>query len=230
MGIYSLSYKNLRRNWWRNTSTVLRIAFGVIVLLILVSSGIGITTVLGQHQGANGNMSNTTNTSNMEINSILTTLNDYVNSLLGSNLSNSQLVSGIRSILRNIILFVDLIASIVFLVGIFGITYAMDLNLLERKREIGLLKSLGFTELQIILSLLLEAGLLGCIGALIGTVLVVIGITLLSSVVKIALFSIVMPLWLPFFAIFITTMLSALIAAFTVWYNVKKDPVEALRI
>jgi putative ABC transport system permease protein len=106
----------------------------------------------------------------------------------------------------------------------------MDLNLLERKREIGLLKSLGFTELQIILSLLLEAGLLGCIGALIGTVLVVIGITLLSSVVKIALFSIVMPLWLPFFAIFITTMLSALIAAFTVWYNVKKDPVEALRI
>lgn len=226
MGIYSLSYKNLRRNWWRNTSTVLRIAFGVIVLLILVSSGIGITTVLGQHPGANGNMSNTTNTSN----SILTTLNDYVNSLLGSNLSNSQLISGIRSILRNIILFVDLIASIVFLVGIFGITYAMDLNLLERKREIGLLKSLGFTELQIILSLLLEAGLLGCIGALIGTVLVLIGITLLSSVVKIALFSIVMPLWLPFFAVFITTMLSALIVAFTVWYNVKRDPVEALRI
>jgi putative ABC transport system permease protein len=230
MGIYSLSYKNLRRNWWRNTSTVLRIAFGVIVLLILVSSGIGITTVLGQHQGANGNISNQTNTSNMGVNNILTTLNEYVSSLLGSNLSNSQLVSGIRSILRNIILFVDLIASIVFLVGIFGISYAMDLNLLERKREIGILKSLGFTELHIILSLLLEAGLLGCIGALIGTALVIVGIAILSSVVKIALFSIVMPLWLPFFAVFITTIFSALIASFTVWYNVKKDPVEALRI
>jgi putative ABC transport system permease protein len=230
MGIYSLSYRNLRRNWWRNTSTVLRIAFGVIVLLILVSSGIGITTVLGQHQGANGNnISNQTN-SGMGINNIINTLNDYVNSLLGADLSNSQLITGIRSILRNIISFLDLMASIVFLVGIFGITHAMDLNLLERKREIGLLKSLGFNEFQIMLSLFLEAGLLGFIGAIIGTILVIIGITILSSIIKISLFSIVMPLWLPFFAVFITTILSALIAAFSIWYHVKKDPVEALRI
>lgn len=230
MGIYSLSYKNLRRNWWRNTSTVLRIAFGVIVLLILISSGIGINTILGQNQGSNGNnISNQTN-SGMNINNIINTLNDYVNSLLGTNLSNSQLILGIRSILRNIISFVDLMASIVFLVGIFGINYAMDLNLIERKREIGLLKSMGFTEFQIMLSLFLEAGLLGFIGAMIGTILVVIGIIVLSSVIKIALFSIVMPLWLPFFAVFITTILSALIAGFSIWYNVKKDPLEVLRI
>lgn len=230
MGIYSLSYKNLRRNRWRTTSTVLRIAFGVIVLLILVSSGIGITTVLGQNQGANGNSSNQTNNSNMGINNAMNTLNEYINSLLGTKISNSQLVTAIRNILRNIVSFIDIIASIVFLVGIFGITYAMDLNLLERKREIGLLKSLGFTELQIMLSLLFEAGLLGFIGAVIGTVLVVIGISVLSSVIKIQLFSIVLPLWLPLGAIFITTVLSALIAAFSVWYTVKQDPVGALRI
>lgn len=231
MTIYSLSYKNLRRNWWRNASTVLRIALGVIVLLILISSGIGITTVLGQTTGVSGNeTSNLTNSGNMGINTFITTINDYINSILGSNTSNSQLINGIRSILGNIISFLDLMASIVFLVGIFGITYAMDLNLLERKREIGLLKSLGFTELQIMFSLLLEAGLLGFIGAIIGTVLVLIGITILSSVIKISLFSIVMPIWLPFFAIFITTILSALIAAFSIWYNVKKDTLEALRI
>ncbi|MBI5680041.1 MAG: FtsX-like permease family protein [Methanobacterium sp.] len=231
MAIYSLSYKNLRRNWWRNTSTVLRIAFGVIVLLILISSGIGITTVLGQTTGSSGNeTSNLTDSGNMGFNNFINSLNDYVNSLLGSNTSNSQLIKGVRSILGSIISFLDIIASIVFLVGIFGITYAMDLNLLERRREIGLLKSLGFTELQIMFSLLLEAGLLGFIGAMIGTVLVVIGITILSSVINIALFSIVMPVWLPFWAIFITTILSALIAAFSIWYYVKKDPVEALRI
>lgn len=231
MAIYSLSYKNLRRNWWRNTSTVLRIAFGVIVLLILISSGIGITTVLGQTQGSSGNeTANLTDSGNKGINNFITTLNDYINSLLGSNTSNSQLIKGIRSILGSIISFLDIIASIVFLVGIFGITYAMDLNLIERKREIGLLKSLGFTELQIMFSLLLEAGLLGFIGAVIGTVLVIIGITILSSLINIALFSVVMPVWLPFGAIFITTILSALIAAFSVWYNVKMDPVEALRI
>ncbi len=230
MGIYSLSYKNLRRNWWRNTSTVLRIAFGVIILLILISSGIGITTVLGQTQGANETISNGTNSNSMMLNNALITINTYVNSILGSNLSNSQLVNGIRSILGNLISFLDLMASIVFLVGIFGITYAMDMNLVERKREIGLLKSLGFSEIQIMFSLFLEAGLLGFIGAIIGTVLVLIGITVLSSVIKIALFSIVMPLWLPFFAIFITAILSALIASFSIWYNVKLDPVGALRI
>jgi putative ABC transport system permease protein len=228
-GIYSLSYKNLRRNWWRSTSTILRIAFGVIVLLILVSSGIGISTVLGQNTGANGTISNGTDNS-LVINNAITSLNAYVNSVLGTEISNSQLVISIRNILRNIISFIDIIASIVFLVGVFGISYAMDLNLLERKREIGLLKSLGFNELQIMISFLLEAGLLGFIGALIGTLLVIIGINILSSIIKIQLFSIVMPLWLPFAAISITTLLSILISTFSVWYNVTQDPVEALRI
>ena len=228
-GIYSLSYKNLRRNWWRSTSTILRIAFGVIVLLILVSSGIGISTVLGQNTGANGTISNGTDNS-LVINNAITSLNAYVNSVLGTEISNSQLVISIRNILRNIISFIDIIASIVFLVGVFGISYAMDLNLLERKREIGLLKSLGFNELQIMISFLLEAGLLGFIGALIGTLLVIIGINILSSIIKIQLFSIVMPLWLPFATISITTLLSILISTFSVWYNVTQDPVEALRI
>lgn len=230
MSIYSLSYKNLRRNWWRNTSTILRIAFGVIVLLILVSSGIGINTFLGENQTAAGTSISNTNSSNEGVNNAINTLNNYVNSILGSELSNSQIIKGIRSILKNIISFIDLMASIVFLVGIFGITYTMDLNLIERKREIGLLKSLGFSELQIMLSLFLEAGILGFIGAVIGTILVVIGIAILSNLIQIELLSSVMPLWLPFGAIFITAALSAVITAFSVWYNTKQDPVEALRI
>lgn len=229
MSIYSLSYKNLRRNWWRNTSTVLRISFGVIVLLILISSGIGINTFLGENQTAGGTSISNAN-ANTGVSNALNTINDYVNSILGAELSNSQIINGIRSILRNIVSFIDLMASIAFLVGIFGITYAMDLNLLERKREIAILKSLGFIEQQIMLSLLLEASLLGFIGAVIGTVLVIIGITVLSNIIEIGLLSIVMPLWLPFGAILITSVLSALMAAFSVWYNTKKDPVGALRI
>ncbi len=230
MSIYSLSFKNLRRNWLRNIITVSRIMFGVIVLLILVSSGIGINTVLGQNQGANGSGSNQTNSKNLVINDAVTTINGIVNSVLGSEISNSQLLNGVKGILRNIISLLDILASLIFLVGIFGINYAMNLNLLERKREIGLLKSLGFTELQIMLSFLFEAGLLGFIGAVIGAVLVVIGIIVLSSVIKIQLFSIAMPLWLPFAVILITTILSASIPTFSVWYHVKRDPVEALRI
>ena len=42
----------------------------------------------------------------------------------------------------------------------------MGFNLNERKREIGILKTLGFSERQLLLSMSLEAGLLGFLGAL----------------------------------------------------------------
>ncbi len=230
MSIYNLSYKNLRRNWLRNILTVLRITFGVIVFLILVSSGIGINTVLGQNQGLNGNISAQTNGKSMVVNNVINTVSVYVNSVLGTAISNSKLLNDVKGILKNIVSLLDILASIGFLVGIFGINYAMNLNLLEREREVGLLKSLGFTKLQIMLSFLFEAGLLGFIGAVIGSVLAVLGITVLSSVINIPLFSIVMPLWLPFAAIIITTILSALISMVSIYYYIKKDPVEALRI
>ena len=230
MDIYSLSYKNLRRNWFRNASTVLRIAFGVIIFLILVSSGLGINTFLGQNQGATeSSILNQSNGSNGSVSNLLNTLNEYINSKLGINLSNSQLLGFIETILRNIIHFFDLMASIVFLIGIFGITNTMTVNLLERKREIGLLKSLGFTERQIILSHLLEAGLLGFIGALIGIVVGIFGIVILSSVIKVIQLSILIPWWLPIAAVLLTTSLSMLLAAYIVFYYTKQDAVEALR-
>ena len=230
MDIYSLSYKNLRRNWLRNASTVLRIAFGVIIFLILVSSGLGINTFLGQNQGATeSSILNQSNGSNGSVSNLLNTLNEYINSKLGINLSNSQLLGFIETILRNIIHFFDLMASIVFLIGIFGITNTMTVNLLERKREIGLLKSLGFTERQIILSHLLEAGLLGFIGALIGIVVGIFGIAILSSVIKVIQLSILIPWWLPIAAVLLTTSLSMLLAAYIVFYYTKQDAVEALR-
>lgn len=228
-GIYSISYKNLRRNWFRNASTVLRIAFGVLIFVILVSSGLGISTFLGQNQiAAESSILNQSN-SNGSTTNIINTINDFINSKLGINLSNSQFLGLIETILKNIINFFDLMASIVFLIGIFGITNAMTVNLLERKREIGLLKSLGFTERQIILSHLLESGLLGFIGALIGIVVGIFGVVILSSVIKVIQLSILIPWWLPITAALLTTCLSMLLAAYTVFYYTKQDVVEALR-
>lgn len=228
MSIYHLPYKNLRRNWWRNTSTVLRIAFGVMVLLILISSGVGFNTVLGQNEGTSGNISAQNNSGTIK--NAVGSITEYVNSILGTELSNNQLVIGVRKILRFIVSIIDILASLIFLVGVLGVNYAMDLNLRERKREIGLLKSLGFSKLQIIFAFMLEAGLLGFIGAVIGTVLVVIGILVLSGVFKVQLFSLVMPLWLPIGAVLLTVFLSTLMPLFAIWIHVEMDPVEALRI
>lgn len=229
-GIYSISYKNLRRNWFRNASTILRIAFGVIIFIILVSSGLGISTFLSQNQAAAGSsILNQTDGSGSTA-TFLNTINDFINSKLGINLSDSQFLSFVETILRNIINFFDLMASIVFLIGVFGITNAMTVNLLERRREIGLLKSLGFTERQIILSHLLEAGLLGFIGAVIGMAVGILGILLLSVLLPVIQISILIPLWLPLTSVLLTTSLSMLMAAYTVFYYTKKDAVEALRI
>lgn len=230
MGIYNFSYKNLRRNQWRNINTILRIAFGVILFLVLVGSGIGINTVLGINQNHNPLVSDESNNKSQVLISTLSSVNNTINSFLGPELSNSWIANGIRTILRNLLSLVDILASIIFLVGVFGINYAMDMNLTERRNEIGMLKSLGFNRKEIMLSLVFEAALIGFIGAITGTVLVILGIIILSSLIKIELISIAMPIWLPLLAISLTTIFSALLPLYSIWFHTSKDPVEALRI
>jgi putative ABC transport system permease protein len=54
MGIYTLPLKNLHQNKLRNISTVLRISLGVIILLILVSSGLGINSFIEKSGSSDG--------------------------------------------------------------------------------------------------------------------------------------------------------------------------------
>jgi putative ABC transport system permease protein len=230
MGIYKFSYKNLRRNKIRSINTILKIAFGVIVFLVLIGSGIGINTILGSGDSSNGIVSADAGNKSQKINTTLSNINNTVNSILGPDLSNSAVAGGIRTILRNLLSLLDIMASIIFLVGVFAVNYAMDMNLTERRNEIGLLYYLGFTRRQVMLSLIFEAALLGLLGAIIGTTMVVLGAVVLSSLFKIELLSIAIPLWLPVLAISLTTMFSILLPLYSIWFHTGKDPVEALRL
>ncbi len=234
MGIYRLSYKNLRRNKWRNFSTIIRIAFGVIILLLLLSSGIGMKTFLKEEQPIDNNLisNQTTNkTSNLNLTSeeLLNNVTNFFNTTFGLNFNNSQATGFISQILTNLIYLVDILASLVFLVGIFGITYAMDMNLVERRREIALLKLMGFTTFQVSATHLIEAALLGFLGAVVGTILGSLIIFAATNFVKIISISIILPWWLPILVIILTAILSALIALFSVWFHTKTDPNEVLR-
>jgi|GEM_PF-6613902 len=96
MGIYTLPLKNLRRNRLRNISMILRITLGVIVLLILVSSGLGITSFLAKSEASNGNIlygNNTNLTTNSSQANVVSALVSYFNSVLGSNFSENQLLN-----------------------------------------------------------------------------------------------------------------------------------------
>ncbi len=60
------------------------------------------------------------------------------------------------------------IASISLIVGGVGITNTMYTAVLERRREIGIMKAIGAQNKDILLIFLIEAGLLGVVGGLIG--------------------------------------------------------------
>ena len=111
MGIYALSWKNLRRNRLRNLSTVLRISLGVIILLILVSSGLGITSIIEKSGTSNGKIlagqnSNQTSDTTNQTNMISSAVN-YLNSYLGSTFTENQLVSRLESFLVNVVYVLD---------------------------------------------------------------------------------------------------------------------------
>ena len=165
MGIYKLSFKNLQRNKLRNFFAILRITFGVLILLVLLSSGLGLNTFLKQANAFEGD----SNLSSSH--SIPSSITDHVNALLGDKLSNSEIVKTIKGFVNYAVYIIDGLASIVFLVGILDIINTMGFNLNERKHEIGILKTFGFSRTQLLLSLSLEAGFLGFFGSICGVIL-----------------------------------------------------------
>lgn len=63
------------------------------------------------------------------------------------------------------------LAGISFLVGAIGIANMMFTSVLERTREIGILKAIGASDKQIMFMFLVESGLIGLIGGVIGIML-----------------------------------------------------------
>jgi putative ABC transport system permease protein len=219
MDIYKLSLKNLRRNRLRNLFAILRITLGVLILIILISSGLGLNTFLKQANSFNFE-SNDTNSQ-----SIVTTIADQLNSFLGTNHNKSVVIDKIRGLINNIVYIVDGIASIVFLVGILDIINTMGFNLNERKREIAILKTLGFSKVQLLTSLSIEAGLLGFLGSIGGALIASIGLILVANIIGI---SILIPPWLIIGVISLTTILCMILGILPAFFAVEMDIMEVL--
>ncbi|RJS48842.1 MAG: hypothetical protein CIT03_05845 [Methanobacterium sp.] len=227
MRIYALALKNMRRNKIRNVSTILRISFGVIFLLILLSSGIGINSFLDQAQSYTQNDLNDSvnNTSSTNLSS---TLSSFLNSTLGVNSEDSSLIF-LKNIFKIIIYILDGIASIGLLIGVLGVLTTMYFNEVERRREVGLLKLMGFNKNQILLSFALEAALLGFIASLIGVILGSLGLFVITDIFKFISLHIILPWWLIVFSILITTLLSFILGIYPAWLASKNNVSVVLR-
>jgi len=81
------------------------------------------------------------------------------------------LLETVNSVLGAVQAFIIIIASISILVGALGIVNTMTTSVLERRKEIGIMKAIGATNFQIFLQFFFESGLLGFVGGLVGIVL-----------------------------------------------------------
>jgi len=152
-----------------------------------------------------------------------------------SALTKSDLTKQIDDAINGILLFVSAIASIALLVGMISIINIMLVNVTERTREIGVLKAIGFTNREILGSILAEAGFLGLIASTIGVIIAAI----LLEIVLIVLapqFNIngislgqMLPLWLVVGVIGGATILSVLAGLYPAWRASRLNVVEALR-
>lgn len=101
--------------------------------------------------------------------------------------SAKKTLDSLNSSLFAVKLFVIIIASISLLVGGIGIMNTMYTAVLERTKEIGIMKSIGATNKTIFSLFALESGLLGMVGGIIGVLLGLFFAFSLASIGKLAL-------------------------------------------
>ncbi|MEJ2267822.1 MAG: ABC transporter permease [Nanoarchaeota archaeon] len=138
----------------------------------------------------------------------------------------------VNSILGAIQIFIIIIASISILVGSIGIINTMTTSVLERTKEIGIMKSIGARNSQIFFQFFVESGFLGLIGGIIGAFLgILIGFsgTLAINNWIGSEISFEIDFVLVFFTLIGSFFIGALAGVFPAMKASKQNPVEALR-
>ncbi len=88
----------------------------------------------------------------------------------------------ITSVVQTISLFLAAIAAVSLLVGAVGIANTMFMSVMERTRQIGLLKALGATDNEVMKLFLIESGLFGLFGGIIGIIFGILVSVIVSAV------------------------------------------------
>lgn len=125
------------------------------------------------------------------------------------------------------------VAGISLIVGAIGIANTMYTAVLERRREIGVMKSIGATNNNILKIFLFESGLLGLAGGVIGLAL---GIAISKTVELVMFYSFgenllkaSIPGWLIFGSLAVAFIIGAASGTLPARQAAKLDPVESLR-
>jgi putative ABC transport system permease protein len=147
--------------------------------------------------------------------------------------TSEQILNSLKSVLSFVTYFLVAIAAISIIVGAVGITNTMYTSVLERTREIGIMKAIGARNSDILTLFIFEAGLLGLVGGIIGVGFGV-GLGLLveiigSSAVGAGLIQASFSYMLIFGALFFSVMVGVVAGALPAYRASKMSPVDALR-
>jgi putative ABC transport system permease protein len=83
----------------------------------------------------------------------------------------TQALSSVQTILTVINIIITGIATLSLIIGAIGITNTMFTSVLERTKEIGIMKAVGARNSDILSVFLIESGLLGLVGGLVGAII-----------------------------------------------------------
>jgi putative ABC transport system permease protein len=146
-------------------------------------------------------------------------------------MTSENLLEGADVILGLVGLVVLAIAAISLVVGGIGIMNTMLMAVMERTREIGVMKAIGATNNTILSLFLIESGLIGLIGGLIGIVLGILIAALASFVAALSgfPFNAFPSLELIGGALFFSLIVGMISGWIPAQRAAKMDPVEALR-
>ncbi|HET8846864.1 MAG TPA: FtsX-like permease family protein, partial [Ktedonobacteraceae bacterium] len=143
------------------------------------------------------------------------------------SISLADLGGFIEQFLSDIILVVVVISSLSLLAGIVIIANAVALAMLERRRELGILKSVGYTSRTVLGEVLIENAVVGGLGALLAMLLVTFISTILGRLAFNSDFSVTSLITVSLIGG--SALLATLTALLVAWGSVRVRPLTVLR-
>ncbi|HEX8995765.1 MAG TPA: FtsX-like permease family protein [Ktedonobacterales bacterium] len=138
-----------------------------------------------------------------------------------------DLVIAINTLLNNLIILLTAIASLAMVAGLIIIANAVGLAMLERRREVGILKSVGYTSGNVLSGVLVENGLIGFGGSLVAMLIV----TLANYILDVQVFHLTLGVgpWISIGVVAATTLVCMVVAALVAYSAARVRPLEVLR-
>jgi len=144
-------------------------------------------------------------------------------------LGDAAFMQQINSLLDNVVEVVEAVAALAMLAGLIMIANTVALAMLERRREIGLLKAIGHTSRGVLATVLVENAVLGVAGASCGLAVVALSATLLTRVAFASAATVDLAPALVLGLIAATALVCMLIAGGVAWGAARVRPLAVLR-